>query len=104
AIAARRTATLFLPRDRFVTLLRAHPAVLHALYAMAVQRDIDTRHALESESSTIGDDMVVEERNVAHVVVPPPASAPAVVAEPAPRVHFEPASPAPPAVTRTLPP
>src|ERR1019366_8895930 len=48
AIAARPTATLFLPREEFFTLVQDHPAILHGLYGIAVRRQAETNLALES--------------------------------------------------------
>ncbi len=59
-VAIRPTVTLFLPREKFVDLVRERPLVLHALYLLAVGRDDETRAA--SASSTLvldGDDLFV---------------------------------------------
>jgi CRP-like cAMP-binding protein len=78
AIATRPTATLFLPRDEFFTLVQDHPGVLHALYAVAVRRHIETRQALESGSAAVADDYTVDPMGVDETLLrssPPPAMA-----------------------------
>jgi CRP-like cAMP-binding protein len=90
AVATRSTATLFLPRDEFFTLVENHPGVLHALYAVAVRRHIETRQALESGSSAAAEDctdddaMLVDEallqRNLPPVTTAPPMGRPIVPA------------------------
>jgi CRP-like cAMP-binding protein len=56
AVAIRPTATLFLPREEFFTLVQDHPAILHGLYGIAVRRHAETSLALEAGSSTMTDD------------------------------------------------
>ncbi|MGO9834922.1 MAG: cyclic nucleotide-binding domain-containing protein [Polyangiaceae bacterium] len=90
AVATRSTATLFLPRDEFFTLVEDHPGVLHALYAVAVRRHMETRQALEAGSSaaaencTDDDAMVVDETllrsHLPPVMTAPPAERPIVPA------------------------
>jgi cAMP-dependent protein kinase regulator len=76
AIATRPTATLFLPRDEFFTLVQDHPGVLHALYAVAVRRHIETQQALESGAAAVADDYTVDPIAVDETLLrggPPPA-------------------------------
>jgi cAMP-dependent protein kinase regulator len=60
AIAIRPTATLFLSRDEYTALVQDHPAILHGLYAIAVQRHAETSFALQSGSSVAADDWLLE--------------------------------------------
>jgi CRP-like cAMP-binding protein len=60
AIAVRSTATLLLAPDEFFALVRESPATLHGLYAIAVRRHAELRHALEA-GSRVGDEWVLDE-------------------------------------------
>jgi cAMP-dependent protein kinase regulator len=61
AIAVRPTATLFLPRAQFFSLVHDHPAVLHGLYGISVRRLAETNMALEAGASTMTDDAMLDE-------------------------------------------
>lgn len=59
-LAVRPTVTLFLPREKFVDLVRERPLVLHALYLLAVARDDETRAASAATTLVLdGDDLFV---------------------------------------------
>jgi CRP-like cAMP-binding protein len=49
-VAAHPTVSLFLPRQDFLTLVRDHPLILHALYLLAVRRDEETSSVLQDDS------------------------------------------------------
>ncbi len=70
AIAVRPTATLFLPRTQFFSLVQEHPAILHGLYAMAVRRHAETKLALETGASQMADEAMLDDmpKNVAALV------------------------------------
>jgi CRP-like cAMP-binding protein len=53
------TVTLFLQRDRFLGLARAHPKVFVELYELAVHRDQETATAASSEASETEDFVLV---------------------------------------------
>lgn len=57
--AVHPTVTLFLPRDEFISLVHDHPAILHALYMMAIQRDDETIQALSTSTAAVADDYVL---------------------------------------------
>jgi cAMP-dependent protein kinase regulator len=61
AVAVRPTAALFLSRDEYSALVQDRPAILHGLYATAVRRHAETRLALESGSSAVDDDCLVDD-------------------------------------------
>lgn len=61
AIAVRSTATLLLPPEEFFALVRESPATLHGLYAIAVRRHAELRHALEAGSAMAGDDWALDD-------------------------------------------
>jgi CRP-like cAMP-binding protein len=61
AMAARPTATLFLPRQEFYALVQDQPAILHGLYGIAVQRHTESELALEAGSAMCVDDWMFEE-------------------------------------------
>ena len=61
AVAVRPTAALFLSRDEYSALVQDRPAILHGLYATAVRRHAETRLALESGSSTVDDDCIIDD-------------------------------------------
>ena len=58
-IAVHPTVTLFLPRERFLALVRDHPTILHGLYMSAVRRDDETMLALDSAPAAVADDYVL---------------------------------------------
>jgi len=59
AVALRPTATLFLSRGEYSLLVDEHPAILHGLYSLAVQRHNETALALQSGSATVADDWLL---------------------------------------------
>jgi CRP-like cAMP-binding protein len=58
-IAHHPTVTLFLQRDRFLGLARAHPKVFVELYELAVHRDQETATAASSEAAETEDFVLV---------------------------------------------
>lgn len=58
-LAHHPTVTLFLPRDRFLALARAHPKVFVELYELAVHRDEETATAASSEATETEDFVLV---------------------------------------------
>jgi hypothetical protein len=58
AIAVRGTVTLFLPREEFFVLVQEYPAVLYALYAIAVRRHNETQLALQAGSAFVADEFL----------------------------------------------
>jgi CRP-like cAMP-binding protein len=58
-IAHHPTVTLFLQRDRFLGLARAHPKVFVELYELAVHRDQETATAASSEAAESEDFVLV---------------------------------------------
>jgi cAMP-dependent protein kinase regulator len=58
-IAHHPTVTLFLQRDRFLGLARAHPKVFVELYELAVHRDQETASAALAEASESDDFVLV---------------------------------------------
>lgn len=50
-IAACPTVTLHLPRDRFLELIKQHPAILGELYELAVKRDEETSSIVAQEAA-----------------------------------------------------
>jgi CRP-like cAMP-binding protein len=73
AIAIRPTATLFLSREEYSSLVQDYPAILHGLYAIAVQRHAETNFALQSGSAVVADDWLLEP-NVNAIDLPPRAA------------------------------
>ena len=61
AIAVRPTATLFLPRAQFFSLVQDHPAVLNGLYAISVRRLAETNLALEAGASMMTDESMMDD-------------------------------------------
>jgi CRP-like cAMP-binding protein len=59
AVAHHPTITLFLPRERFLETMRAHPKVLVDLYELAVRRDEETASAALSQASELDDSVLV---------------------------------------------
>jgi CRP-like cAMP-binding protein len=58
-IAHHPTVTLFLQRDRFLGLARAHPKIFVELYELAVHRDQETATAASTEASESEDFVLV---------------------------------------------
>jgi cAMP-dependent protein kinase regulator len=63
AIAMRPTASLLLPPEDFFALVRESPSTLHGLYAIAVRRHAELRHALESGSTIGREEWVLDDDN-----------------------------------------
>ncbi len=59
AVANHPTITLFLPRDRFLKTVRAHPMVFVDLYEVAARRDEETSAAAELEATDLDDSILV---------------------------------------------
>ena len=59
AVANHPTVTLFLPRDRFLQAVRAHPKVFVDLYEVAVRRDEETSAAVELEAANLDESILV---------------------------------------------
>jgi cAMP-dependent protein kinase regulator len=57
-VAHHPTVTLFLPRERFLELVRAHPKVFVQLYELAVKRDEETA-SIAADAATESDDFVM---------------------------------------------
>lgn len=58
-IAACPTVTLHLPRDRFLDLIKQHPAILAQLYELAVKRDEETSSIVAQEATEVLDYVLV---------------------------------------------
>jgi cAMP-dependent protein kinase regulator len=58
-IAACPTVTLHLPRDRFLDLIKEHPAILAQLYELAVKRDEETSSIVAQEATEVLDYVLV---------------------------------------------
>ncbi|HEX6765149.1 MAG TPA: cyclic nucleotide-binding domain-containing protein [Polyangiaceae bacterium] len=58
-IANHPTVTLFLPRDRFLQAVRAHPMVFVDLYELAARRDDETSAAAELEAANLDESVLV---------------------------------------------
>ncbi len=58
-VARHPTVTLFLPRDRFLALARAHPKVFVELYELAVHRDQETATAVSADAAESEDFVLV---------------------------------------------
>jgi len=103
AVAARPTATLYLPREEFMALVQDHPAILHGLYGIAVRRHNETRLALEAGSAAVADELLDEAPPAAvmapiELSPPPSARSSRVPAIPGPPPATKPASYPPPAL------
>lgn len=59
AVANHPTITLFLPRERFLEAVRAHPMVFVDLYEVAVRRDEETSAAAQLEAANLDDSIFV---------------------------------------------
>lgn len=57
-IANCPTVTLHLPRDRFLDLIKKHPAILAQLYELAIKQDEETT-SLVAQEATEADDYVL---------------------------------------------
>jgi cAMP-dependent protein kinase regulator len=57
-VADHPTMTLFLPRVRFMEIVREHPTLLAQLYELAVQRDEETSSIVAQEASDV-DDLII---------------------------------------------
>jgi cAMP-dependent protein kinase regulator len=112
SVAVRPTATLWLPREEFITLVQDRPAILHGLYAIAVRRHNETRQALEAVSAAVADEMLDEAPAVPAVASPtasavasPAATVPAPApSPPPPSASLVPTIPGPPVKPASLPP
>lgn len=58
-VANHPTVTLFLPRERFLQAVRAHPTVFVDLYEIAVRRDEETSAAAELEAADLDESILV---------------------------------------------
>jgi CRP-like cAMP-binding protein len=58
-IAVCPTVTLHLPRDRFLDLIKKHPAILAELYELAIKRDEETTSIVGQEASDAGDVVLI---------------------------------------------
>ena len=58
-VAVHPTVTLFLPQEDFMALVKDHPAILHRLYVLAVQRDDETQGVLGSSLTSVPDDYML---------------------------------------------
>jgi cAMP-dependent protein kinase regulator len=59
-VAVHPAVTLFLRREEFLALVRDHPAILHPLYVLAVQRDDETALVLAGDvTMSAADDYVL---------------------------------------------
>jgi cAMP-dependent protein kinase regulator len=58
-VANHPTVTLFLPRERFLQAVRAHPMVFVDLYEVAVRRDEETSAIAQLEATDLDDSILV---------------------------------------------
>ncbi len=58
-VAVHPTVTLHLPAEDFIALVRAHPAILHGLYILAIERDDETTTVLATTTWNVSDDDVL---------------------------------------------
>jgi cAMP-dependent protein kinase regulator len=58
-VANHPTVTLFLPRERFLQAVRAHPRVFVDLYEVAARRDEETSAAAEVEATDLDESILV---------------------------------------------
>jgi CRP-like cAMP-binding protein len=58
-IAVCPTVTLHLPRDRFLELIKKHPAILAELYELAIKRDEETTSIVAQEAADADDFILV---------------------------------------------
>ena len=59
AVAHHPTITLFLPRERFLEAVRAHPQMFVDLYELAVRRDEETSSVADLETANLDDSILV---------------------------------------------
>jgi CRP-like cAMP-binding protein len=59
AVANHPTVTLFLPRERFLEAVRAHPMVFVDLYEVAVRRDEETSAVAQLEAANLDESILV---------------------------------------------
>ncbi len=57
-VAVHPTVTMHLPRDRFLEIIKQHPAILAQLYELAVKRDEETS-SIVAQEATEADDFVL---------------------------------------------
>jgi cAMP-dependent protein kinase regulator len=55
-VAVHPTVTLHLPKEDFLDLIRAHPAILAGLYICAVERDDETTSVLATSTMALAED------------------------------------------------
>ncbi len=58
-VAVHPAVTLHLPEEEFVNLIRAHPAILHGLYILAIERDDETSSVLATSTWSVADEDVL---------------------------------------------
>ncbi len=58
-VAVHPTVTLHLAREEFESLIRAHPAILHGLYILAIERDDETSSVLATSTWSVADEDVL---------------------------------------------
>lgn len=58
-VAVHPTVTLHLPSEDFVALIRQHPAILHGLYILAIERDDETSSVLATSTWSVSDEDVL---------------------------------------------
>jgi CRP-like cAMP-binding protein len=93
AVAVRPSAALFLSRDEYSALVQDRPAILHGLYATAVRRHAETRLALESGSSTVDEDAVIDDEATVTRIVAERVQPPRILAAPVPNRASRPPPP-----------
>lgn len=55
-VAVHPAVTLHLPESEFVSLIQAHPAILHGLYLLAIERDDETSSAMTTSTWSVSDE------------------------------------------------
>jgi CRP-like cAMP-binding protein len=58
-VAVHPTITLHLPQQDFMSMVKEHPDVLHGLYLLAVERDLETSLAIANSTMLVGDDVLL---------------------------------------------
>jgi CRP-like cAMP-binding protein len=58
-VCVHSTITLHLPREEFLSVVRAYPGTLHGLYLLAVERDEETTLAVGNSAMSVGDDVLI---------------------------------------------
>jgi CRP-like cAMP-binding protein len=99
AIAIRGTVTLYLPREEYLALVEEHPAILYALYAIAVRRHNETQLAMQAGSAFVADEFLDLHEATGRVEVPEQTRVAAVERAPEPDPEEEQAR-----ITRRPPP